>query len=62
MLKPVNTLKENHLMRRILSLMLALSLIGGVASTAFAQTDTDKKKAKKKKGKKGTDTTEKKAQ
>ena len=50
-------------MRRILSLMLALSLIGGVASTAFAQTDTDKKKSsKKKKGKKGTDTTEKKAQ
>jgi hypothetical protein len=49
-------------MRRILSLMLALSLIGGVASTAFAQTDTNKQKSKKKKGKKGTDTTEKKAQ
>jgi hypothetical protein len=48
--------------RKIIGLTLALSLIGGVAPTAFAQTDTDKKKSsKKKKGKKGTDTTEKKA-
>ena len=49
-------------MRKIIGLTLALSLIGGVASTAFAQTDTNKQKSKKKKGKKGTDTTEKKAQ
>ena len=48
-------------MKKIMSLMLGLSLIGGVASVSFAQTDTNKKKANKKKSKKGTDT-DKKAQ
>jgi hypothetical protein len=48
-------------MKKIMSLILGLSLIGGVASVSFAQTDTNKQKAKKKKSKKGTDT-DKKAQ
>jgi len=44
-------------MKKIMSLMLGLSLLTGVASYAFGQTDTDKEKAGKKKGgkKKGTD-------
>jgi hypothetical protein len=49
-------------MKKIMSLMLGLSLITGVATVALGQTDTNKQKAKKKKGKKGTDTTEKKNQ
>jgi hypothetical protein len=50
-------------MKKIMSLILGLSLIGGVATVSFGQTDTNKQKsAKKKKGKKGTDTTEKKAE
>ena len=46
-------------MKRIMSVMLALSFIVGAATVAFAQDDTakksDKKKGKKKKG--GDDTT-----
>ena len=52
-------------MKKIISLMLGLSLVAGVAAMAFGQPDTDKQKAKaakKKKNKKGTDTTVKKAQ
>ena len=49
-------------MKKIMSLILGLSLIGGVASVSFGQTDTNKQKSgKKKKSKKGTDT-DKKAQ
>jgi hypothetical protein len=49
-------------MKKIMSLMLGLSLLTGVASYAFGQTDTDKEKAGKKKGgkKKSTDSTDKK--
>ena len=48
-------------MKKIMSLMLGLSLLTGVASYAFGQTDTDKEKAAKKKGKKkATDSTDKK--
>ena len=50
-------------MKKIMSLMLGLSLLTGVATYAFGQTDTDKEKAGKKggkKGKKGTDSTDKK--
>ncbi len=45
-------------MKKIMSMMLGLSLLTGAATYAFAQTDTDKEKAGKKKGKKkgGTDT------
>ena len=44
-------------MKKIASIMLGLSLLTGVAATAFgAQTDTDKKEGKKKGKKKGTDT------
>jgi hypothetical protein len=46
-------------MKKIMSLMLGLSLLTGAATVAFGQTDTDKEKAGKKggkKGKKGTDT------
>jgi hypothetical protein len=39
-------------MKKIMSLMLGLSLLGGAATMAFGQTDTDKEKAGKK-GKKG---------
>jgi len=49
-------------MKKIMSLMLGMSLILGAATVAFAQDGgTDKSTAKKKggkKGKKGTDTTE----
>jgi hypothetical protein len=49
-------------MKRIMSLMLGLTLLTGAATVAFSQTDTDKEKAGKKKGgkKKGTDSTDKK--
>lgn len=44
-------------MKKIMSLMLGLSLLTGAATVAFAQTDSDTGKAKTKKGKKkGTDT------
>jgi hypothetical protein len=45
-------------MKKIMSLMLGLSLLTGAATVAFSQTDTEKEKAGKKgkKGKKGTDT------
>jgi hypothetical protein len=48
-------------MKKIMSLMLGLSLLTGAATVAFGQTDTDKEKAGKKgkKGKKGTDTDKK---
>ena len=50
-------------MKKIMSLMLGLSLLTGAATYAFGQSDTDKEKAGKKggkKGKKGTDSTDKK--
>ena len=46
-------------MKKIMSLMLGLSLLTGAAMVAFAQdkgTDTEKAGKKGKKGKKGTDT------
>ena len=45
-------------MKKIMSLMLGLSLLTGAATVVFAQTDkgTDTEKAKKKGKKKGTDT------
>ncbi|HEY7338715.1 MAG TPA: hypothetical protein VH639_27750 [Bryobacteraceae bacterium] len=48
-------------MKKIMSLMLGLSLLTGAATIAFSQTDTDntgkaKGKKGKKGGKKGTDT------
>ena len=48
-------------MKKIMSLMLGLSLLAGAATVAFGQTDTEKEKAGKKgkKGKKGTDTDKK---
>ena len=48
-------------MKKIMSLMLGLSLLTVAATVAFAQTDTDKEKAGKKgkKGKKGTDSDKK---
>ena len=52
-------------MKKLMSLMLGLTLFGGAATVAFAQTDTNKQKAAKKKGKKGkkgTDSTQKRAQ
>jgi hypothetical protein len=51
-------------MKKLMSLMLGLTLLTEVTTAAFAQTDTNKKAAKKKgkKSKKGTDSTEKKAQ
>jgi uncharacterized protein YxeA len=46
-------------MKKIMSLMLGLSLLTGAAVVTFAQTDTDTAAKKKgKKGKKGTDTTD----
>jgi hypothetical protein len=53
-----------------MSLMLGLSVLNGVAIVAFAQSDTNKEKPgknknknkNKKKGKKGTDSTDKKAE
>jgi hypothetical protein len=49
-------------MKKIMSLMLGLSLLTGAATVAFGQTDTDKEKAGKKKGGKkkgGTDKSDK---
>jgi hypothetical protein len=46
-------------MKKLMSIVLGLSLLGGAATVAFGQTDTNKKNAKKKKGKKGTDTDKK---
>jgi len=46
-------------MKKIMSLMLGLSLLTGAAAVVFAQdkgTDTEKQGKKGKKGKKGTDT------
>ena len=48
-------------MKKIMIMMLGLSLLGGAVSVVFAQTDTGKEgkskaKTKTKKGKKGTDT------
>jgi hypothetical protein len=46
-------------MKKIMSVMLGLALLGGTATVVFSQTDTDKEKEGKKagkKGKKGTDT------
>ena len=40
-------------MKKIMSLMLGLTLLTGAASVAFGQTDTDKSTEKGKKGKKG---------
>ena len=45
-------------MKKIMSLMLGLSLLTGVATTAFGQSDTNKQKSKKKK-KKSTNSTNK---
>lgn len=42
-------------MKKLMSVMLGLSLLLGVATVSFAQTDTDKKEGKKKGKKKGTD-------
>jgi hypothetical protein len=44
-------------MKKIMSLMLGMSLILGAATVAFAQDTTDTTKAKKKGKKKSTDTT-----
>jgi hypothetical protein len=47
-------------MKKIMSLMLGLTLLTGAATVAFSQTDTDKAAKKGKKGgKKGTDTEKK---
>ena len=46
-------------MKKIMSLMLGLTLLTGAATVAFSQSDTDKEKEGKKGkkgGKKGTDT------
>jgi hypothetical protein len=43
-------------MKKILSLMIGLGLVAGTATFAFAQTDTNKKKAPKKAGTKKTGT------
>ncbi len=45
-------------MKKLMSVMLGLSLLLGVATVSFAQTDTDKKEGKKKGKKKGTDGTD----
>jgi hypothetical protein len=45
-------------MKKLMSVMLGLSLLVGVATVSFAQ-DTDKKEGKKKGKKKGTDNTDK---
>jgi len=44
-------------MRKLMSLMLAMSLFTGVAAVAFGQDKTDDTTKKKKKKKKGDDTT-----
>lgn len=46
-------------MKKIMSLMLGLTLLTGAATVAFSQTDTEKETKKGKKGKKGTDTDKK---
>ena len=50
----VDNFKENYSMRKLMSLMLGLSLLTGVATVAFGQDDkkddSGKKKKKKKKG------------
>jgi hypothetical protein len=52
----------NYLMKKIMSLMLGLSLINGCRYQGVGQTDINKQKsAKRRKTQKGTDTTEKKA-
>ncbi|HEY6342791.1 MAG TPA: hypothetical protein VIY49_14970 [Bryobacteraceae bacterium] len=43
-------------MKKIMSMMLGLSLLTGAATVAFAQTDTNTEGKKKGKKKKGTDT------
>jgi hypothetical protein len=48
-------------MKKILALMLGLSLLSGTAVVSFGQETNKKPAKKKKKSKKGTDTTEKKA-
>jgi hypothetical protein len=48
-------------MKKLMSVMLGLTLLVGVATVSFAQTDTDKKEGKKKGKKKGTDSTDKRA-
>jgi hypothetical protein len=50
-------------MKKIMSLMLGLSLLTGAATVAFAQDKSDSEKTGKKgkKGKKGTDSTDKKS-
>jgi len=53
-----NTRRNINPMKKIMSLMLGLSLVVGAASYAFAQQGTEKsteKKGKKKGGKKGSD-------
>lgn len=49
-------------MRKLMSLMLGLSLLTGVATVAFGQDKTDDTTKKKKKKKKEDDTTKRKAQ
>jgi hypothetical protein len=46
-------------MKKIMSLMLGLSLLTGIATTAFGQSDTNKKAKSSKKKKKGTNSTNK---
>jgi hypothetical protein len=63
--EPPDIPSEKFNMKKLVSLMLGLTLLAGAATVAFAQTDTNKQKAAKKKGKKGkkgTNSTEKKAQ
>jgi uncharacterized protein YxeA len=43
-------------MKKIMTMMLGLSLVTGAATVAFSQTDTDTEGKKKGKKKKGTDT------
>jgi uncharacterized protein YxeA len=43
-------------MKKIMTMMLGLSLLTGAATVAFSQTDTDTEGKKKGKKKKGTDT------
>jgi hypothetical protein len=48
--------RTSEQMKKIMSLMLGLTLLTGTATVAFSQTDTDKEKEGKKGDKKGTDT------
>lgn len=43
-------------MKKIMTMMLGLSLLGGAVTVAFAQTDTGTEGKQKKKGKKKKDT------